>query len=125
MLAVGYQDSDLVPGGGYVIARNSWGEKFAWDYPAHSGHLRIPYAYIEHYAFSTAFTIVDDFTDVQCAADRMWTPYTRIAEKDMRDSRGRLAIRRGEAILLDKEGLAERDTPENRRRFKEKNFSWK
>ena len=123
MLAVGYQDIDCVPGGGYIIARNSWGTQFAWDYRDHIGHARIPYAYIDHYAFSNAFS-------VRCKAegddgDADLKDYLKIAGNDMCDSIGRMVIRRGDSIILDRDGLAEKDTPENRVRFKGNNYRWR
>ena len=124
LLAVGYRDTDLAPGGGYVIARNSWGEHFAWAYPAHHGYVRIPYAYIAHYAFPSTFTIRDDFSDVELEEDREWAPYMQVAKQDMRDSRGGMTIPCDAAILVDRNGLAELDTLENRRRFKENNYKW-
>ncbi len=61
MVVVGYKDVSDVPGGGYLIVRNSWGKKWAWDYTGHAGHARIPYAFIERYAHTQALTIcVDD-----------------------------------------------------------------
>ena len=46
MLVVGYKDEPMIPGGGYFIVRNSWGENWAalGEYP---GHAKIPYAYID------------------------------------------------------------------------------
>ena len=62
MLAVGYKDTPMVPGGGYFIVRNSWGTDWAWDYKdnAHRGYARIPYAYIENFAYTAAITIIAD-----------------------------------------------------------------
>lgn len=45
MLAVGYEDDPEVPGGGYFIVRNSWGEAFGHDGEVSPGYCRIPYQY--------------------------------------------------------------------------------
>lgn len=47
---VGYRDDASVPGGGYFIARNSWGEDYAADSPeGKPGHSLIPFAYLQRY----------------------------------------------------------------------------
>jgi C1A family cysteine protease len=52
---VGYVDDDAVPGGGYFIVRNSWGDYWAADSPEAPGHALIPYAYVEQFSLE-AFT---------------------------------------------------------------------
>lgn len=49
MCAVGYVDAADVPGGGYFIVRNSWGEAFGYDGEIAGGYCRIPYAYVRQY----------------------------------------------------------------------------
>lgn len=52
MLIIGYQDDPSVPGGGYFIARNSWGEDYACDSPVDlPGHSLLPYEYIRRFCF--------------------------------------------------------------------------
>lgn len=46
MIMVGYQDDAAVPGGGYFIVRNSWGETWASDSDLAPGYGRLPYQYI-------------------------------------------------------------------------------
>ncbi|MEZ4770897.1 MAG: hypothetical protein R2844_21075 [Caldilineales bacterium] len=46
MIMVGYQDDVAVPGGGYFIVRNSWGEGWASDSDLAPGYARLPYKYI-------------------------------------------------------------------------------
>ena len=43
----GYVDDGNVPGGGYFIARNSWGTKWAYESPESQGYALIPYAYFK------------------------------------------------------------------------------
>lgn len=58
MLAVGYQDDEKVPGGGYIIAKNSWGSEWG-----HNGYALIPYLYIKEYAAPTAVTVIKNAED--------------------------------------------------------------
>lgn len=46
MIMVGYQDDATVPGGGYFIVRNSWGEGWAAASDLAAGYARLPYQYI-------------------------------------------------------------------------------
>jgi len=55
MCAVGYQDDPTVPGGGFLIVRNSWGSGWAAESRVAPGHALIPYAYISRFCFE-AFT---------------------------------------------------------------------
>jgi C1A family cysteine protease len=49
MLLAGYEDDLTVPGGGFFIVRNSWGEDWAFSSAIAPGYCRLPYAYIERY----------------------------------------------------------------------------
>jgi C1A family cysteine protease len=44
MCMVGYETDLNVPGGGYFLVRNSWGEGWGW-----AGYARLPFAYINRY----------------------------------------------------------------------------
>jgi outer membrane biosynthesis protein TonB len=46
MAIVGYQDDPSVPGGGYFMIRNSWGETWAKDSQLGAGYARLPYEFI-------------------------------------------------------------------------------
>ncbi|HSN75793.1 MAG TPA: C1 family peptidase [Anaerolineae bacterium] len=46
MAIVGYQDDPSVPGGGYFMIRNSWGETWAGDSQLGAGYARLPYEFI-------------------------------------------------------------------------------
>lgn len=52
---VGYVDNPDVPGGGYLIVRNSWGDSWACESPEAPGYAMMPYAYAKEYAIE-AFT---------------------------------------------------------------------
>ena len=46
----GYRDADSVPGGGYFIAKNSWGEEYACLSPHKlPGYSLIPYEYVQRF----------------------------------------------------------------------------
>lgn len=49
MCMVGYVDDEEVPGGGYFIVRNSWGEAFGYDGEVAPGYCRLPYAYVRNH----------------------------------------------------------------------------
>ncbi len=131
MLAVGYKDTDVVPGGGYLIVRNSWGTGWAWNYKDHHGYARIPYAYISHYAFPQVLTIIAD-NETSSSSETGWPPkkdkmakYLKTAEKMMRNRKGLFNIGKGETVITDLEtGKVDKDTPENRRIFIENGYSW-
>ncbi len=55
MVLVGYQDDASVPGGGFFIIRNSWGNSWAEKSEYGSGYGTIPYRYITDYCWE-AFT---------------------------------------------------------------------
>ena len=55
MCIVGYEDDPAVPGGGFFIVRNSWGEDWAHGSPIAPGYCRLPYRYLEAYG-SVAYT---------------------------------------------------------------------
>ncbi|MDZ7317386.1 MAG: S8 family serine peptidase [candidate division KSB1 bacterium] len=46
MLIVGYQLDSMVPGGGYFIVRNSWGEEWAPECPEGAGHALVSFQYV-------------------------------------------------------------------------------
>ena len=64
MCLVGYVDDDSVPGGGYFIVRNSWGQDWAAKCKEGAGHALIPYRYIAMFTDS-AFTLSDDLSTHQ------------------------------------------------------------
>ncbi len=57
MCMVGYETDPNVPGGGYFLVRNSWGEAWGSESPIGAGHARLPFAFINQYG-SSAFIIV-------------------------------------------------------------------
>lgn len=52
MAIVGYQDDPAVPGGGFFMIRNSWGEIWAKDSSLGAGYARLPYDFISQYSRS-------------------------------------------------------------------------
>ena len=52
MAIAGYQDDPGVPGGGYFMVRNSWGETWAKDSVLGAGYARLPYEFISKYSRS-------------------------------------------------------------------------
>ena len=55
MAYFGYRVSSGVPGGGYTLFQNSWGEGWARENGAGAGRGRLPFAYIEKYGHSDAY----------------------------------------------------------------------
>lgn len=51
MCIVGYKDDSAVPGGGFFIVRNSWGEGWAYNCDYGPGHALLPYRYIEKHCW--------------------------------------------------------------------------
>ena len=105
MCLVGYVDEETAPGGGYFIARNSWGAGWASECAEGAGHALIPYRYVEWFTLS-AFTISES-NEGACRADADHTvvsaqnsvpgqvpakfaPYTRVLTRDERDFKGTL-----------------------------------
>ena len=133
MLAVGYKDTPIVPGGGYFIVRNSWGSNWAWNYKdnAHRGYARIPYAYIENFAYPAAITIVAEAGGAG-NSDGGWPPkkdklakYIQTATKMMKNRKGLFNIAKGASIIVDPvTGKVDKDTPENRKAFVMNGYSW-
>lgn len=52
MAMVGYQDDPSVPGGGYFMIRNSWGDTWAKDSELGAGYARLPYQFISQFGRS-------------------------------------------------------------------------
>lgn len=51
MCLVGYADDEAVPGGGYFLVRNSWGQAFGREGEVAPGYCRLPYAYVQKYGW--------------------------------------------------------------------------
>lgn len=56
MAVMGYRDDPSVPGGGYFVVRNSWGDTWAKDNPDGGGYCHMPYKLIYEQAL-VAFEI--------------------------------------------------------------------
>lgn len=59
---LGYQDDEDWAGGGYFVARNSWGE--GWGWPEHPGHGRIPYEYMAQMGLDAYVMLYEAGTDI-------------------------------------------------------------
>jgi hypothetical protein len=46
MAVMGYRDDPTVPGGGYFVVRNSWGDSWAKENPDGAGYCHLPYKLI-------------------------------------------------------------------------------
>lgn len=130
LCAVGYVDDDSVPGGGYFIMRNSWGQHWAAHSPEAPGHALIPYAYIETCAVD-AFTGPSRLPDRQPPMqDTEFDGYTRSLERPTRDQsapfgNGEL-LKEGTPVLFNPlaPGEVMRDTPDNQKKFEELDRAW-
>lgn len=135
MLIAGYQDDSSVPGGGYFIVRNSWGEKWAASSPEAKGYAMMPYSYIERYAVE-AFSgqAMNDSKLITATLSQKETSpkqssfeekYVHALNKSARDTDERL-IEAGSAVIyspLNPDEL-KKDTPANREKFKKNGFAW-
>jgi C1A family cysteine protease len=79
VIAVGYQDSQSSPGGGYFIVRNSWSTSWAYESPYGGGYGTIPYQYITNDAWEAYSAVVpgvgdeDEPVDDEAPADASMT----------------------------------------------------
>jgi len=127
MLIVGYEDDASIPGGGAFIVRNSWGGEWG-----DGGYGRLPYAYVELFATSAATILVpkDDDDKTPYYTERPHDPmdevrpYLQTAAQDMKDRSGKWRISKGERVIIDDDGIAEPDTPANRRLFISLGMKW-
>lgn len=104
MCLVGYVDEETAPGGGYFIARNSWGTGWASECDEGAGHALIPYRYVE--CFTMAAFTVSESDEGACRADadrnampaqnsvlgqvlNKFAPYTRVLTRHERDFIGK------------------------------------
>ena len=136
VILVGYRDDPNLPGGGAFEMRNSW--DVSWG---NGGYAWLPYAYVEIFC-DEAGTIVQSMVDykgdgyggataqadVACGVSDIpeeLKPYLQIADRDMKNSRGIWQIGKGARVIVDEDGIAELDTPLNRKRFAERSYSWR
>jgi C1A family cysteine protease len=54
LCAAGYTLDPSAPGGGWIIAKNSWGTKRAPLSPAGPGYFYLPFGYVDQYGWETA-----------------------------------------------------------------------
>ncbi len=130
MCVVGYVDDASVPGGGYFIVRNSWGDEWAADSPEAPGHAMIPYAYAERYAveaFSGEIASASAPPAKAAAepADTFEGKYVRTLKEDARDAEGKL-VKAGARVLANPLAPGEfmEDSPANRQAFERTDCTW-
>ncbi len=136
MLIVGYQDDTSVPGGGYFIVRNSWGESWAAVSPETAGHALMPYAYVEQCvvdAFSgqviSGKTVTPENKNVSTKVNVVTQSINSFEEKYVctlrRDIEGKL-LPSGTRVIRHPDAPDEflEDTASNGRLFKEKHYAW-
>ena len=130
---VGYQDDPSVPGGGYFIARNSWGVGWAPDSPESAGHAMIPYAYIESgciEAFTGPAGGGPPRDEESLLADPELRPYARVLDRPTRDLDGPRG--QGRLLPVDSVVLFHPLAPDeimdasepNQQKFKQQDFTW-
>jgi hypothetical protein len=125
MCVVGYVDDDDVPGGGYFIVRNSWGDGWAEDSPEAAGHALMPYEYVERYGME-AFTGPGNRVRTQVSQpDDNVEAYICPLPKRAVDLEGR-TWDAGTLILANPLAPDEFmvDTPANRQKFTTMDFTW-
>ena len=137
MLVVGYQDDTSVPGGGYFIVRNSWGDQWAPVSPEVPGHALMPYAYVERYvveAFSGQVMsdskadvpeISDEQVEAETPAATFEEQYIVTLRREGRDVEGKL-LSAGTPVVRHPDAPDEfmTATDANRRAFEERGFAW-
>jgi len=119
VLVVGYQDDPSVPGGGYFVARNSWGEEYACnsliDKP---GCALIPYAYVRKYC-------VEAYAAQLEKRDEFEAKYVRALDRDARDFLTE-GLNAGTNVVAhpSEPDVFLLDAPENRSVFRKQGFAW-
>jgi hypothetical protein len=118
-------DDDTVPGGGYFIVRNSWGDKWASESPESTGHALMPYDYVERFAMEAFTGPSADEKNGPSGVPGEWREYVRPLESDARDVDGQL-LKKGTPVLAhpSQPEVFRRDTPENRQEFLRLAHAW-
>ncbi|NLH72754.1 MAG: C1 family peptidase [Verrucomicrobia bacterium] len=130
MCVVGYVDDVEVPGGGYFIVRNSWGNEWAPESPEAAGHALVPYAYVESYALEAFTGPAIRVSGAPTNGDAAFRRYLRKLPDKSPDSERRDIEKRllppGKTVLCHPLAPQEfmEDTEGNRQRFKEADFTW-
>lgn len=130
---VGYVDDDTVPGGGYFIARNSWGTRWAHTSREGPGHALIPYAYIERCALEaftgpTRLPSAERLPSVNIPADVSDPAFETLARPLSREARdvNEALHPAGTRVLMDPldPGLFLPDGPAQRKAFLLRDCTW-
>jgi len=122
---VGYVDDSEVPGGGYFILRNSWGEGWAPDSPEAPGHALMPYDYVERFTFEAFTGPGSAITQAGSSVEPEWQEYVLRLQQDERDVDGKL-LKTGTPVLCNPllPGALREDTPANRQEFLDGDRTW-
>ena len=136
MLVVGYQDDTSVPGGGYFIVRNSWGQDWASEsLVGRPGHALIPYEYVQRFcteAFTGPKIPRKEAVAVKTnKTDDFSSKYVFPLSGDGREytgssgTIGRL-VKAGTPVIarIDRPDQFKIDTEENRKVFMSNDYSW-
>ncbi|MBQ9813184.1 MAG: hypothetical protein IJM54_07700 [Thermoguttaceae bacterium] len=143
LVIFGYRDdpSATEVGGGYFIARNSWGEGYACESPIRMpGYSLIPYTYVAKYCLEAYAADIPDEkpaesrTSVDDAADEFERRYVwRLEEKTIEryeDAFGKVkeprCLNPGIRVVgrRDDPTFVKEYTPENRKEFIERGYGW-
>ncbi|MDO5308783.1 MAG: C1 family peptidase [Planctomycetia bacterium] len=129
MLITGYRDNVSVPGGGYFIVRNSWGENWAAFSPVgRPGYALVPYEYVARFAVASCTVANNVANDVAITDEEFNRKYVvEFKQGDVlpRDQHGNL-FKYGVYIGSPEEprSLYKPDSPENRNDFRERGYAW-
>ena len=122
MLIYGFNDEKQIPGGGYFLVQNSWGQHWSKN---NSGLLKIPYLYIVENAIEAGTIWEQNRDNVVSQNADLILDYVTTATENMRDAvSGIFEITAGDSIIVDKSGNARLNTLQNQKSFIDNGFSF-
>ncbi len=116
VLIVGYEDC-AAPGGGFFIARNSWGE--AYGRLRIPGHALVPFEYVQRFcveAYAARYEQTDDFE----------TKFVRVLEEDAREFKTRRLLTQGTMVVAhpNEPGVFLPYSSDTRAEFEANGYAW-